>query len=636
MLDAMRRGVANILAKFLLGLLVIAFAFWGIGNYDVFTRGATAPLATVGKTRITAADLEQAYKEELQMLAGRLDRDITPQHALLLKAQAFRRLLGRTAIDQHASTLGITVDDKIVGNMIRGQHPEVIGLDGRVDMNKYAEIIRRAGYQSVGEYEAARKQALVREQMAETLGALAAPQQFLIDALHRYRNETRVIEHLTPDFAKVTVAEPSEERLKEHFQQTRSRYIAPEERKANLLMLTREAALSRIKVTDAEVKEAYDKAKASYDVPERRRVQQLTFSDKAAAEKAYAELSKAKNFTEAAAKAGFPAGDIDLGLLTKAEMIDPKIRDAAFALKKDELSRPVDGQFSTVLLRIPEIEPAKTRTFDDVKAEIRERIADERIGQQIQGLHDQVEAGRAKGTPLKDIAQELKLSFQEIETLNRTGKTADGKAVIAHPDSGRIVEAIFAATPGVETDPIELVDGTQAWFDLLAVTPDRERPFGEVAAAVKASYMDEERQKEIAALVAREIGLLQPGEGLEKIAKALGGKIERTAPIKRTDPPPAGLSPPLVQQAFASPKGHVASVATPNGKSRTIFRVADIIAAGEPTAEQAAALKADLAGQLRIDVLDQYVGGLRTRYGITVNEKLLQETLAGGRQGDAG
>src|SRR5690242_4990213 len=39
MLDAMRRGVANILAKILLGLLVIAFAYWGIGNYDIFHRG---------------------------------------------------------------------------------------------------------------------------------------------------------------------------------------------------------------------------------------------------------------------------------------------------------------------------------------------------------------------------------------------------------------------------------------------------------------------------------------------------------------------------------------------------------------------------------------------------------------------
>ncbi len=38
-------------------------------------------------------------------------------------------------------------------------------------------------------------------------------------------------------------------------------------------------------------------------------------------------------------------------------MIDPKIAEAAFALKKNELSRPVEGQFSVALLRVTDIEP---------------------------------------------------------------------------------------------------------------------------------------------------------------------------------------------------------------------------------------------------------------------------------------
>src|SRR3546814_13680923 len=42
-----------------------------------------------------------------------------------------------------------------------------------------------------------------------------------------------------------------------------------------------------------------------------------------------------------------------------------------------------------------------------------------------------------------------------------------------------------------------------------------------VKAQVRASFVDEERRKEIASLVAKEIEGLQPGEGLERIAKAL-------------------------------------------------------------------------------------------------------------------
>ena len=65
MLDAMRRGVANLLAKILLGLLIVAFAVWGIGDY-VVRRPAQSALATVGKTQITVDEFRQAYQDEMQ------------------------------------------------------------------------------------------------------------------------------------------------------------------------------------------------------------------------------------------------------------------------------------------------------------------------------------------------------------------------------------------------------------------------------------------------------------------------------------------------------------------------------------------------------------------------------------------
>ena len=632
MLDAMRRGVANILVKILLGLLIVAFALWGVPEFVARNPWQSNAVATVGKKEISIDAFKRAYQEEMETIARRIGRTPTPEEAHLLGVvqRTLLRLTGVAALDQHASNLGVTATNEIVAQFIRGDNPSVVGPDGRTDMSKYAQVIRQAGYTSVQAYEEARRRDLERQQLVETLGAWTLPQQFLIDALHRYRGEARVIEHLTPDFSKLTVPEPSEDRLKEHFEQNKGQYIALEERKANLLLVPHDAALARVKISDEEVKAAYDAAKVSYDVPEKRRVAQLTFPDKAAAEKAYAELSKAKDFNEAASKAGFPPTDIDLGLLTKAQMIDPKIADAAFGLKKGELSRPVEGQFSVVLLRVSEIEGGKQRSFDEVKAEIRDNIAAERAGQQLQSLHEQVEAGRAKGTPLKEIAVALNLPFQEIAAINKTGKTDDGKAVIAHADAGRIAEAFFAATPGVETDLIELSDGGYAWFDLVGVTPQRPRAFDEVKAQVRTSFLDEERRKEIASLVAKEIDALQPGGGLERIAKTLGGKIERTKPVQRLpEALPAGLTAPLLQQAFAMAKGGVASMPTADGKSRTVFRVADVIAAPSPTDGEAAALKADLTRQMRIDLIDQYVSGLRTRYGYTVDEKKLVEALGG-------
>lgn len=626
MLDAMRRGVTNIFTKLLLGLLVIAFAVWGIG--DVVRRTSQPTLATVGKTEITADEYRQAYQDEMQTIARRLGRRPRPEEAKLagIEVRALARLIGLAAIDLHAQNLHVTVSGGIIANIIKAD-PAFADVTGQFSRTKFRQLIGQQGYRTEDQYIQARRRDILREQMTETLGADLTPQKALVEIVHGFREETRIVELVVPDFEKlIKIAEPEESKLREFYDANKGEYIALELRKANLLLLSRDEALTRVSVTDDEIKTAYESAKESYNVPEKRRVSQLTFPDKAAAEKAYTALAKAPKFEEAAAKLGFTAADTELGLLTRAEMIDAKIATAAFAAKKGELTQPVEGQFSVVLLRIAEIEGGKQRTLDDVKTEIKDRIASDRVGQQLQALFEKGEAERSKGKPLKEIAEQLKVPFREIAGVNRLTKTSEGKAAIEHADAGRIVEVLFEATAGVETDVIELTDGGYAWFDLLGIVPERVKPFDEVKAAVRTDFMEAERRKAIASLATKQIGRLKGGEGLDAIAKELKAKVERTAPVKRSATTP-GLTASALKQVFTLPKGGVGSEPTADGKSRSIFRVVESFAAPAPTPEQLAALRTELGNQLRIDVLEQYVTGLRTRYGYTVNEKVLRQAL---------
>ena len=626
MLDQMRRGVSNIFTKLLLALLVVAFAVWGIG--DVVRRSSQAALATVGKTEITPDEFRQAYQDEMQSISRRLGRRLTPEQAKILgvETRALARLIGFAAVDIHARSLELTVSENIIANIIRGD-PAFNGPDGKFSKTQFRQLISQYGYVNEAQYIQARRRDVLREQLTETLGAGVIPQASLLDTLHRYREQTRVLEYITPDYEKlIKIPEPDEAKLREFYQKNKRQYIALEHRKTNLLLLARDEALSKITVTEDEIKAAYDSTKETFNIPEKRRVSQLTFADKAEAEKAYAELAKAKNFDEVATKLGFPASDIDLGLLARPEMIDPKIAEAAFGLKKDQLSSPVEGQYSVALLRVTEIQAGKQRTFDDVKTEIKDRIAGERVGQQLQALHEKAEAERAKGRPLKEIGEQVKLPFREITEINRLGKTNDGKVVIQHADAGRIAEAMFEASPGVETEALELSDGGYAWFDVVSITPERQKPFDEVKADVRTNFIEAEKRSEMETFAGKQIERLKGGAKLDVIAKELGAKVERTEALKRSATP-AALPAAAVQQAFALPKGAATSVPTADGKSRVIIRVGEITAAPNPTPEQTEALKTEFTKQLRIDLLEQYVGGLRTRYGYTVNEKMLKQAL---------
>ena len=102
MLDAMRRGVANLLAKLLLGLLIIAFAVWGIGDYLVRGPQQGTALATVGNTKISPDEYKQAYAIETQLATEKLGQAPSGDQAQLLPLLTLRRLIDSAAIELYA------------------------------------------------------------------------------------------------------------------------------------------------------------------------------------------------------------------------------------------------------------------------------------------------------------------------------------------------------------------------------------------------------------------------------------------------------------------------------------------------------------------------------------------------------
>ena len=629
MLDSLRRGALNWFAKGLLGLLVIAFAVWGIG--DVVRNVGRGTLATIGSSQITVDDYRQAYQDEMASLTRRFGRRLTSEQAKMLgvEQRALSRLISAAAIDHHARDLELALSDEGMAEIIRND-PGFQGPDGKFSKELFQNFLRQIGL-SEGRYVTTRRQEELRDQLTESLLSGLAPPQAMLETLYRYREERRVIEFFTPDFDKlITLAEPEESKLTEYYEQNKARFTAPERRKINVLALTRDAAKQRTSVSEEELKAGYDADKEKFNIPEMRRITQLTFPDKAAAEAAYAELSKAGNLAEAIAKLGFKESDIELGLLAKRDMIDGKIAAAAFALPKDELSQPVDGQFATVLLRVAEIVPGKQRSFEDVKGEISDRLVEERANLELQALHEAIENDRYSGKPLREIAEKLKLPFLEIADIDRTGKTADGKPAVAEADAAKVAQAAFSGNAGIEAEAVELADGGYAWVDVLQVTPEQQKTFPEVAAEVKTQFLDQQRRSEVSSLATKFVDRLNQGEAFEAVAIAADAKAEKTNPVTRSTSPP-GLTANAVQQAFTLPKGRAASAPTTDGKGRSIIRVSEIIPAPAPTPEQTAALKTELNRQLQTDILAEYIAGLQARYGLTLNQEALKQALGGDR-----
>lgn len=630
MMEALRRGAASWVAKILLFLLVISFAIWGVA--DVFRGYGMSSLARVGKTEISADEFQNAYQNEINALSSRIGRRLTPEQARAfgVDTRVLSRLVGSAAIDAHARELGLALSDAEIAAAIRSD-PSFKGVAGTFDRNLFNELLRQNGT-SEGRYFAERKAGDVREQITQTLiDGVVAP-TVPLNIIHRYREEARSVAYITLDPEKsAKVAEPDEAKLKEYYEQNKRSFVAPEYRKLNVLLLTPDEVKKLVPVNDEDVKDAYERNKAKFNDPEKRRVQQLSFPDMAAAEKAYAELTQAKNFDEKAKEFGFKESDYDLGLLARSDLIDPAIAEAAFSLEKGKLSKPIAGQFTTVLLRVMDIQPGRQRTFDDVKAQIADELAIERSGRQIQTLHDTVDDERGSGKPLKEIADKLQLRFVAVEATDRSGKAPDGKPAFEHAEAQKIAMSGFEGEAGFDREPVELQDGGYAWIDVAGVTPERQKPFEEVQTEVKRQWLETEKKKELATAAQAIVERIDKGEKPEAIAKELGLKLETSQPFKRNAPPPA-LTQTSARQVFALGKGKAASVDTPDGKSRSVIVLTDILPAPPPTKEEMERLSAELVRQLQNDVLSEYIAALQARLGVSVNDAVLKRTLGLDRQ----
>ena len=145
MLDAMRRGAVNWVAKGLLVLLIIAFAFWGIPN--VFREYGRGTLAKVGSTEITAEEYRQAYQDEMASISRRLGgRRLTAEQAKMLgvEQRTLSRLIGTAAIDTHAQELRLALSNQAITDVIRSD-PAFQDASGKFSTDTFRSLLRQNG-----------------------------------------------------------------------------------------------------------------------------------------------------------------------------------------------------------------------------------------------------------------------------------------------------------------------------------------------------------------------------------------------------------------------------------------------------------------------------------------------------------
>jgi peptidyl-prolyl cis-trans isomerase D len=442
----------------------------------------------------------------------------------------------------------------------------------------------------------------------------------MIDALTRFQNEQRSIDYLKLTTAQAgTIEVPSPETLAAYFEDHKTQFRAPEYRKLAFVMINPEEVGKWSEVSDEDARKIFEQRRDRLGTPEKREVSQMVFPNTEEALTARSRITGGLSFDDLAKERNLNLSDVDLGLITKSAIIDSAIADAAFALPSGEVSQPVQGKFGVALVKIGKIEPGVTPTYESQAAQVKKELATERARAKVAEIQNKMEDERGGGANVVEASQKLGLAAVTIDAVDRSGRLPGGQPVGNIPQGLDVVSQAFNSDVGVDNDPIQFRGGF-VWYDVLGITPSRERSLDEVKDQVEAKWREDQISTKLRAKATEMVQKLEQGGTLAAEAAAIGSKVETAAGFRR-DASPAGVPSAAVTAAFRTPKDGVGQTPEAGGSEWIVFRVTDVsVPQVEAGSDEMKKLKEMLQRGLTDEQVAQYVTKIESEIGTTINQ----------------
>jgi peptidyl-prolyl cis-trans isomerase D len=480
-------------------------------------------------------------------------------------------------------------------------------------------MIRQFGF-SEQRYIADQRRVSLRRQIAGSIAAGLDPPKTLIEALSRFQNEQRGIEYVKLDAAQAgPIDPPSPETLAGYFDDHKTQFRAPEYRKLSFVPITPEEIGKWSEVSDDDAKKLFKQRRDRLGTPEQRQVSQIVFPNAEEAQAARTRITGGLSFDDLAKERGLSSTDVDLGMVAKSAILDPEIANAAFSLPSGDVSQPVQGKFGVALVKVGTIQPGTEPSYESLATDLKKEIATERARTKVAELRDKMEDERGGGASVIEAAQKLGLTPVTVEAVDRSGRMPNGQLVTGIPNGLDVVSQAFNSDVGVDNDPISFKSG-YAWYDVLAITPSRERNLDEVKDQVETKWRDDQISARLRTKATEMVQKLEQGGKLADEAAAVGLKVETAAAFKR-DASPTGVPSATIAAAFRTAKDGVGQTPGSGGSEWIVFRVTDItVPPVDLSTDDMKRLKETLERAMTDEQVAQYVTRLEKDIGTSINE----------------
>ena len=630
MLGNFREKILSWGAKLLLGLLIISFGLWGIGDYTTNTGGDDQIVAEIGGQEISSRELESQIQVSISRMREVLGQNITNEQALAfgIVDQTLNGMVQEIIFSEGARNTGLIINDDLLNQEIRSDK-QFKNRAGQFDRNVFQQSINRAGY-SEGTYVDLYRRELLQKQLLSAFEYGISVPVALTDSVLRYREERRVIKLIKIKHTALNlIPDPPSSILAKFHSDNAARFSAPEYRAVTLLRVQPKDISDEIEVSEEQIKNEYDSRISEFSLEERRKIQQILVSEEPLAQKVMSRLKMGNDFIEVAkGVANFDQEALELGDLTRGELAIRELGDAAFLLNAGNYTVPIRSSLGWHILRVTNITPATKKALGEVRNVLKRIIQLDLAADSLITLSNQIEDELGAGASIRDAAGRLNLKVEDIPAIDKQGLNELGKAIDGISDQKEILNAVFATSEGEDSDLNDYGSSSFFMLHVNKVTKPTLRPLDKIINDVRMAWKRDHRAEEAESTAKNLVNELNNGISPKILASKLKVDLLSTRPFTRTgEGLKRELPRELISKVFAS-KVRNSVLAAGNGVHLVAFVSEKRHPITSNSSKLAEAIRAQLNENILGDLKKQLAEALRKRLGVTINRENIKQIFS--------
>ncbi len=529
MLDSFRENSQGIVAKVIVGFIVVTFALWGVESLVSLGTADNAPVIVNG-VDVSERQIQEGIDLQRRQLMAQMGDEADP--ALLednmLRGSVVEGLIEQELLVQSARELGLRVSSRQLDTII--VNTKEFQVDGRFDKNQFSNALRNVGLTPLMYRDyLSRDVVMAQSRSGVTSSAFTLPGE--AQRLAELDRQTRDVRQLKVDVAPLLeTVSVSDADIEAFYQANLAQFVSPEQVAVDYLLLDKATIAQGISVDESELQAQYERMLAAFESEEARQAAHILVAiDEdgdwdAAKEKAQAidaQLKAGADFAELARDNSDDLGSAemggDLGFIEKDVMV-PEFEDVLYGLAEGEVSGPVETEFGYHLIKLLAIDRSEAPSFDDARAgliaEQRQQKAEALFVTQSEELAD---LSFSSGD-LMEPSEVLGLTIQKSALFDRNGSE---DPVVGQP---RVLKEAFS-TELIEgrhnSDLIELSSDQAVVIRVREHHPEQALPLDAVREQVTA---DVTKQKAAAAVkeTAQQLLAQARDNGLDAVDASVG------------------------------------------------------------------------------------------------------------------